>query len=306
MSTQIERVYSDIRSEERRALAERTAEAYARAPELAALPGLRQAVLRDAAARRIDAAESAKRLQALDAREQALLLAAGLPADTLTLRSRCPQCRDTGWLGGTSRRPCACRLKYMAQRDPAIGINERETFETFSLDVFPDEGQKKRTVNAKNFCMAYADTLPNPEKPNLLLMGMPGLGKSFLCNAIAYRALCRGLAARRVTAYAFVEDALAAIRNQSGRSALYVNLPLLVIDDLGSEPVVPNVSEEALFSLLNERLNARRATVVATNLSVSALQDRYGERVMSRLTDRSAAQPILLTGENLRWSDSLC
>ena len=70
--------------------------------------------------------------------------------------------------------------------------------------------------------------------------------------------------------------------------------------------MVPNVSEEALFSLLNERLNARRATVVATNLSVSALQDRYGERVMSRLTDRSAAQPILLTGENLRWSDSLC
>ena len=43
MSTQIERVYSDIRSEERRALAARTAEAYARAPELAALPGLRQA-----------------------------------------------------------------------------------------------------------------------------------------------------------------------------------------------------------------------------------------------------------------------
>ena len=40
--------------------------------------------------------------------------------------------------------------------------------------------------------------------------------------------------------------------------------------------------------------------------SVSALQDRYGERVMSRLTDRSAAQPILLTGENLRWSDGLC
>ena len=45
---------------------------------------------------------------------------------------------------------------------------------------------------------------------------------------------------------------------------------------------------------------------MATNLSVSALQDRYGERVMSRLTDRSAAQPILLTGENLRWSDGLC
>ena len=43
-----------------------------------------------------------------------------------------------------------------------------------------------------------------------------------------------------------------------------------------------------------------------TNLSVAALQERYGERVTSRLTDRSTAQLIRLTGENLRWSDGLC
>ena len=37
---------------------------------------------------------------------------------------------------------------------------------------------------------------------------MPGLGKSFLGNAIAYDALSRGIDAERVTAYAFIQTVL--------------------------------------------------------------------------------------------------
>jgi len=230
---------------------------------------------------------------------------AGLPADALTLHYRCSVCRDTGFIGG-SRRPCACQLKLLAKLDPAFGINDRETFENFSLNVYSDEEQKKRTLNAKNFCAAYADSLPAPEKQNLLLMGMAGLGKSYLCNAIAYRALSRGIAARAVTAYGFIEDTLSAIREQSAQPSAYRNVPLLILDDLGSEALIPNVSEEAIFSLLNERLMKKLPTVVATNLSIAALQERYGERVCSRLTDRHTSQAILLTGKNLRWSDTKC
>lgn len=306
MNTEIERIYDGIRRAERRAQAQRTETAYRRAPELAALEQERRNVFASAAAKRLGADEAAERFSRLDARERELLAQAGLPADTLSLHYRCEVCRDTGYVGGASRRPCGCRLLLAAKLDSGVGVNDRETFERFSTEIYRDEGQKKRSVNAKNWCMAYADALPTPERRNVLLLGMPGLGKSYLANAVAYRALGRGIAARRVTAYTFVQDMLLAIQDRSRRQAAFLDVPLLVIDDLGSEPVIPNVSEEALFNLINERTLRNRNTIVVTNLSVAALQERYGERVTSRLTDRSTAQLIRLTGENLRWSDGLC
>ena len=57
---------------------------------------------------------------------------------------------------------------------------------------------------------------------------------------------------------------------------------------------------EYLFTLLNERMAGRRHTVVATNLTPVQLQERYGERVASRLLDRSLCAAIQLKGKDLR------
>jgi hypothetical protein len=43
----------------------------------------------------------------------------------------------------------------------------------------------------------------------------------------------------------------------------------MVLDDLGSEPVIPNVSFEWLFAVVNERTLAGLATVCSTNLTLS-------------------------------------
>ena len=99
---------------------------------------------------------------------------------------------------------------------------------------------------------------------------------------------------------------LSCIRGDGSRAALYRRAPLLVLDDLGTEPVIPNVSEESLFAVLNERIGRRLPTVLATNLDFSALQQRYGERVFSRLTDSAATRVLRLEGENLRWRRPPC
>ena len=129
---------------------------------------------------------------------------------------------------------------------------------------------------------------------------MPGLGKSFLGNAIAYEALSRGIDAERVTAYAFIQTVLLDIREQTQKAARYQNVPLLVLDDLGSEPVIPNVSFEWLFAVINERTLAGLATVCSTNLTLSQLQTRYDDRFMSRLCDKNTTLVLHLTGDNLR------
>ena len=90
------------------------------------------------------------------------------------------------------------------------------------------------------------------------------------------------------------------IREQSQKAARYQNVPLLVLDDLGSEPVIPNVSFEWLFAVINERTLAGLATVCSTNLTLSQLQTRYDDRFMSRLCDKNTTQVLHLTGENLR------
>lgn len=40
-----------------------------------------------------------------------------------------------------------------------------------------------------------------------------------------------------------------------------------MIDDLGTEPMVPGITIETLFALINERQFSGKATVIATNLT---------------------------------------
>ena len=61
-----------------------------------------------------------------------------------------------------------------------------------------------------------------------------------------------------------------------------------------------NVTVEYLFTLLNERMAARLHTVIATNLSPMQIKETYGERVASRLLDRSRCAAMMLTGKDLR------
>ncbi|MBQ4417368.1 MAG: DNA replication protein DnaC, partial [Butyrivibrio sp.] len=71
----------------------------------------------------------------------------------------------------------------------------------------------------------------------------------------------------------------------------------LIIDDLGTE--TPNsFTLGRFFSLINDRLQAGRATVVSTNLTLNDLADRYGERIASRILSGYTLLP--LSGDDLR------
>ena len=80
-------------------------------------------------------------------------------------------------------------------------------------------------------------------------------------------------------------------------------MPLLLIDDLGSEPMVKNITREYLFTLINERIAAGKGTVIATNLSPDDLEEVYGERVRSRLTDQHRSIVLKFSGKDLRKRD---
>ena len=84
-----------------------------------------------------------------------------------------------------------------------------------------------------------------------------------------------------------------------------VEAECLFIDDLGSEPMIANVTTEQLYDLLNKRLQAERSTVISTNLDSTMLKKRYGERILSRLTDVRNSLHWSFRGKDLRLARGL-
>jgi hypothetical protein len=72
-----------------------------------------------------------------------------------------------------------------------------------------------------------------------------------------------------------------------------------VLDDLGSEPNIPNVSFEWLFAVINERTLAG-ARPLQQQLHVKAALRILRRTVHEPLCDRNTTQVLQLTGENLR------
>lgn len=256
---------------------------------------------------RVAAAEAMKRRGIENnAETRRRLKALGFPENHLELRYRCPLCRDTGYVGEAPSKFCECfeaRLRTRRHEDGSMAGVDEQNFESFQLDRIPEaDGQRKQMALARRLCEDYADSFPNTRFRNLLLTGAGGLGKTFLLNCIYARVCDRGLSAVRVTAFKLFE----AMRQQHMGSeeqsdfASLVEAPLLLIDDLGTEPMMRNITVEYLFMLLNERAANKRHTVVATNLTPVQLQERYGERVSSRLLDRTVCGAIQLKGKDLR------
>ena len=231
----------------------------------------------------------------------------GLPQDYLELHYRCEACRDTGYVGEAPSRFCACfekALRVKQYEDGSMAGTDEQCFANFDLSRFPEEsGQRAMMKNLRRFCEEYADTFPKTVLSNLVISGGTGVGKTFLLNCIYERVVSRGQSAIRVTAFRMFE----AMRRQhftdgSGEVDFeqLLRVPLLLIDDLGSEPMMRNITKEYLFTLLNERMAARRHIVIATNLSEEDIMRVYGERVGSRLLDRSRCAVMRLEGKDLR------
>lgn len=309
--------YARQRAEDEASQARRFREACAKAPRIAqlrqesaalALNAMRSILDQSTAGQRAAIAQNMKqRGRAINAEIRGLLKSAGLPEDALDMRYRCPVCKDTGYVGEAPARFCDCfeqRLRLRQYEDGSMAGVDEQNFARFNPEIAPEaDGQRESLIKIKRLCETYADAFPHYKYRNIVLTGGGGLGKTFLLNCIFERVTARGFSAVRISAFRMFE----AMRQQhmanddqyDGFSAL-IEAPLLLIDDLGTEPMMRNITVEYLFTLLNERAAAKRHTAVATNLLPSQLLERYGERVASRLLDTTAGITALFKGKDLR------
>ena len=304
--------YARQRYENEREQRQREREAFSRDPELEKLRArsielaagsLRAAMGEpDADKRRAIAEEMRRKGTLLNAETRRRLRALGLPEDYLEEHYRCPICRDTGYVGDAPARFCACFERRLAAGEQSG--QAAQTFETFNAAFVPEEsGQRARLLEAKGLLEDFADRYPRARWRNIVLSGAGGLGKSFLLNCVYERVSSRGLPATRSTAYRVFDAMRKRHMGDDGGAdafAALLEVPLLLVDDLGTEPLMRNITVEYLFLLLNERMEAGLSTMVTTNLTPAQIQERYGERVCSRLFDRLSALTIKLEGKDLR------
>ncbi|MBR5231021.1 MAG: ATP-binding protein [Clostridia bacterium] len=250
-----------------------------------------------------------EKVLAWNAQIKLLLKQNGYPENYLEPVCRCKACEDTGYVGESKKTLCACAQALYAKHLEKGGVFEQEqSFENYDENVFPDTPLPGTDVTQRRYmavirrrCEEYANALPHPAQKTLLLYGGSGLGKTYLLRAIHTRAREMDIPALCMTANTFLRTAREAYfsRDQQGLDALY-ETPLLLIDDLGTEPLLENITVEQLFNLINERQNARLCTVLSTNLSLTELKARYTERVLSRLLDKRSCQTLHFLGEDIR------
>ena len=231
--------------------------------------------------------------------ERAVLLGSlGLPPDALDDKPACPLCGDTGWQGA---KMCRCLQRLCAQEQikelsKLLDLGE-QSFDTFRMDYYsetpyPGKGTspRKNMELVYDVCLNYARKFESFLFRNLLLSGAPGLGKTFLSACIARAVSEHGYSVVYDTAgniFAQFEAKKFQRDSADGQEARdetrrYLNCDLLIVDDLGSE-LTTQLTQSALYELINARLVAQRHTVISTNLSLEEIARRYNPQIASRI-----------------------
>ena len=209
----------------------------------------------------------------------------GFPADYLDMKYECPICRDTGFVG---QQMCGCFKKALSEQYlKSSGMDrlyETQDFKDFDLTCYAPQERAQMNM-ALSFCKKYADEFGN-KSPNLLFMGGPGCGKTFLTTAIGRQVISEGHFVIYTTAQDMIDTferrKFSKTSETEDDTDIYTECELLIIDDLGTE-FMTVFSETALYNVINTRMNLGRPIIISTNLSASEITGAYHDRIASRL-----------------------
>lgn len=217
----------------------------------------------------------------------------GLTEADLNPQYECALCHDTGEHDG---RPCKCAVDlFIKSAKDGLMIQPR------AFDgITPAPGQEKTYRVLKS----YAAKFPDTNKRVILLIGGAGVGKTTLAGCVADAVLNRGYSVMALSAFGFVNRMSAYHTtfddSRAGLLQPALDCDLLIIDDLGTEPILKNVTREYFYLVINERNASGKHTLITTNLGSSDLVLRYGERTASRLFDKNICYAAGIGGEDLR------
>ena len=236
-------------------------------------------------------------------RKKELFRKYGIDEKELEMQYDCTRCNDTGFL--ESGKKCNClkqRLINEAYKNSnMLNLLKRENFDTFNLDIFPDEeingvNIRKSMSRIMKEAYNYSINFPNVSKlssqdgkDNMIFIGNAGLGKTFICSCIAKEILDRGYTVIYQTSFNLLE----VIEKYKFRQEDYsyevfdnyekiFSCDLLIIDDLGTE-MQNSFTVSEIFNVINSRIINNKKTIISTNMNFKELRRTYTDRIVSRI-----------------------
>lgn len=203
--------------------------------------------------------------------------------------------------------PCQCRLREQEDRrhEELLRISNLSAFEDRTFENF-DPGINRDVANALHIGIDYAANPYRYGKPWLFFMGRCGTGKTHLAAAVANHYITHQGGRALFTVVPDLLDHLRATFNPAATNGVTYDqrfqdvrdVPLLILDDVGTENATP-WAKEKLFQIFNHRYNERLATVITTNQDFSQID----ERIVSRLLDRGLCQNVVIDAPDYRRRD---
>lgn len=255
-------------------------------------------------ARKQDASDELQKIKLLEKERAATLKRMGMRESDFLPKFDCETCNDTGVLSGKF---CDCfKKRYYETLCDSLGIGQirNVTFSDVDFSKIKDTKQRKKLESNHKLFKKYCDKYPSVKYKNALIMGGTGVGKSYLMYAVANEFMKNGFSVLYVSAIKLNSLMLSYHTSFVSERDVYladvIDCDLLIIDDLGSEQKIKNVTDEYLLKILDEREKADKPVFVTTNLNEEQLKNSYNERVFSRLFNVNKTIISNIDGNDLR------
>lgn len=235
-----------------------------------------------------------------------LLHKAGYEQNNLDPQYTCPLCEDTGYANG---KVCVCYQQLLreeaSRRLSSLSALKLTDFDEMSLFYYSDTVDPRLGISPReqmqdilNYCRDYANEF-TLDAPSLLLVGATGTGKTHLSLAIAKQVTEQGYN----VIYGSMQPLMRKLsdehfgQSEENSEAQLIGCDLLILDDLGME-FDSSFNRVCLYNIINARLLEDKPTIISTNLNHTAIKERYGEQIASRIT--GGFEQLLCVGDDIR------
>ncbi len=208
------------------------------------------------------------------------------------METYCERCRGTGFVKeeGGAVSLCSCRFS-LKDTNRILGIPRR--FWDAELDNYVCENASESEAFKEAYI--YASSYDPEEGRGLTFIGPPGVGKTHLAVGVLKK-IYREKGVRGMffdtkdLIYRF--KALIEVGRTARAIKTVLNLPLLVLDDLGSERL-SDWQREMISYIISYRYNNLKSTLITTNFSLTGEEKK--DRRIRRMVDGLELPKALMT-----------
>lgn len=194
--------------------------------------------------------------------------------------------------------PCAYKRQDDAQRKQETLIRShhipKEILSSSLRNFEQDDGRADAFEAVLDFCL---QAKPGEDGRGLYLYGPLGAGKSYLLGAACNKLAERNIASYMIFTPSFFREIKGAIADQSVEQKIEAlqKIPVLILDDIGAETMIPWIRDDILSPVLQYRVMEQLPTLYTSNYNYDQLEEHmaYTQRAGVERIDELKAKRMI-------------